>query len=235
MSNRKTTTRKGFTLLEILVAATMTALLAGSLYATLYTSFRARAGAERAVANFRGAELAADFICAELRSAVVPNGILAGTFMGTDGTGVAGCESDTVSFYRTADATDQDVGKSDIMLVELACEPSSQGAGMDLVRRVKRNLLAPVVYDLPGETLCRNVLALNLRYFDGVSWLDSWDSTLAENSLPLAVEVDLTLADDEQTSAGGGPASAQAEYRTIHVLWMPASSLTVGTQIEVAQ
>jgi len=230
VSNRKATTRKGFTLLEILVAATMTAVLVGSLYATLYTSFKARAGAERTVAKFRRAELAADFICAELRSAVVPNGILAGTFTGTDGTGAGSLDSDTVSFYRTADATDQDVGQGDIMKVELVCEPSSQGTGMDLVRTIRRNLLAQVIYDVPGEVLCRNVLALNLRYFDGVSWLDSWDSTTEENSLPLAVEVDLTLADDEPTSTG-----AQAEYRTTHVLWMPASSLTVGMQIEVAQ
>ena len=228
---------KGFTLLEVLVAATMTALLAGTLYATLSIAFKARRNATEEVANFRRAELAADFICAELRSAVVPNGILAGTFMGTDGTGVAGRESDTVSFYRTADATDQDVGKSDIMLVELACEPSSRGADMDLVRRVRRNLLAQIVYDMPGEVLCRNVLALNFRYFDGMSWLDSWDSTTVENSLPLAVEVDLTLADDEQASAGarGVQAGAKGEYRTIHVLWMPSSSLTAGMQIEVAQ
>jgi prepilin-type N-terminal cleavage/methylation domain-containing protein len=237
VNNPKATTQKGFTLLEVLVATTMTALLAGSLYATLSIAFKARRNATEEVAGFRGPELAADLICAELRSAAVPNGILAGTFKGTDGTGVAGRESDTVSFYRIADATDQDVGKSDIMKVELACEPSSQGAGMDLGRRVRRNLLAPVVYDMPGELLCRNVLAFNLRYFDGMSWLESWDSTLVENSLPLAVEVDLTLACDEQAAAAARrmPADARAEYRTIHVLWMPSSSLTVGTQIETAQ
>ena len=237
MDNHKATTRKGFTLLEVLVAATMTALLAGTLYATLSIAFKARRAATEEVANFRGAELAADFICAELRSAVVPNGILAGTFTGTDGTGMAGRESDTVSFYRTADATDQDVGQGDIMKVELACEDSSQVVGMDMVRHVRRNLLAPVVYDMPGEVLCRNVLALNFRYFDGMSWLDSWDSTTVDNSLPLAVEVDLTQAGDAPQAAGarGAPAEAPAEYRTIHVLWMPASSLTVGMQIEVAQ
>jgi hypothetical protein len=51
------------------------------------------------------------------------------------------------------------------------------------------------------------------------------------------VEVDLTLADDEQASAGArvAPPGPQTEYRTIHVLWMPSSSLTAGMQIEVAQ
>lgn len=212
------------------MAATMMALLTGGLYTALSVASKARRNSNEEVGNFRRVELAADFVCAELRSAVVPNGILAGTFMGTDGTGVGNLESDTVMFYRTADATDQDVCQGDIMKVELACETSSQGAGMDLIRTVRRNLLAQVVYDVPGEVLCRNVLALNLRYFDGVSWLDSWDSTVVENSLPLAVEVDLTLADNEQTSAG-----APAQYRTTHVLWLPASSLTVGMQVEVSQ
>jgi len=230
--------RKAFTLLEVLVAATMTALLAGSLYATLYTAFRARRSGVEAVGSSRRAELAADFVCAELRSAVVPNGILAGTFFGEDATGPLGSESDTVSFYRTADAIDQEAGQGEIMMVELACEPSSRGSGMDLVRRVRRNLLAPTFYDLPAEVLCRNVLAFNLRYFDGVEWLDSWDSSVEENTLPLAVEVDLVLAVDQEAgpdSARSAQAGDPGEYRTVHVLWMPSSSLQPGIQIEVAQ
>lgn len=212
----------------------MTAMLAGGLYATLSAAFKARRNSNDEIGTFRRAELAADFVCTELRSAVVPNGILAGTFMGTDGTSITGRESDTVSFYRTADATDQDVCQGDIMMVELACEPSSRGTGMDLVRRVRRNLLAPTFYDMPGEVLCRDVLAMNIRYFDGMSWLDSWDSTTVENSLPLAVEVSLTIASDEPPSAGT-TAGFPAEYNTTHVLWLPASTLTVGTQIETAQ
>lgn len=238
MSKPRATNRKGFTLLEVLVASTMTAVLAGSLYAMLHTAFRARRSAAEAVGGSRRAELAAHFICAELRSAVVPNGILAGTFFGEDATGGLGRESDTVSFYRTADASDQEAGQGEIMMVELACEPSSRSAGMDMVRRVRRNLLASTFYDLPGEVLCRDVLAFNLRYFDGVEWMDSWDSSVEENTLPLAVEVDLVLAVEKKTgpesirSIQGG---AGGEYRTIHVLWMPSSSLQPGLQIEAEQ
>jgi len=238
VSKPRATTRKAFTLLEIHVAVTMTALLAGSLYATLHMAFRARRSAAEAVGSSRRAELAADFVCAELRSAVVPNGILAGTFFGEDATGVLGSESDTVSFYRTADASDQEASQGEIMMVELACEPSSQGAGMELVRRVRRNLLAPTFYDLPGEVLCRGVLAFNLRYFDGVEWMDSWDSSVEENTLPLAVEVDLVLADEEKAGPESVPSiqsGEPGEYRTVHVLWMPSSSLQPGMTIEAAQ
>ncbi len=232
MSKTTPTNRKAFTLLEVLLAATMTALLAGSLYATLYTAFRARRSAIEAVGSSQRAELAADFVCTELRSAVVPNGILAGTFYGEDATGSLGRESDTVSFYRTADAIDQQAGQGEIMMIELGCEPSLEGAGMNLVRGVRRNLLATTFYDLPGEVLCRGVLAFNLRYFDGVEWLDSWDSSVEDNTLPLAVEVDLVLAADDKAGPESIRAGETGEYRTIHVLWMPASTLQAGVQIE---
>jgi len=238
--NRRTTTtraggrRKAFTLLEVLLAAAMSAVLAGVLYATLHTAFRARSQAEDQVADFRRAELVAEFICSELRSAVVPNGILAGTFYGEDATGPAGPDSDSVEFYRAAGATDQEVGQGDIMMVELLCEPSSGGSGMDLVRRVRRNLLAPTFYDLPNQVLARGVMGFNLRYFDGLVWTDSWDSSTMDNSLPLAIEVDVLVASDED-AASDPTRGAADEYRATHVLWLPASTLDVGLEIEVEQ
>ena len=80
----------GFTLLELLVATAMTAVLAGSLYATLHVAFKARRAATAAVEQMRKAELAVELIRAEVESAVVPRGILAGGFLGEDATDGAG-------------------------------------------------------------------------------------------------------------------------------------------------
>ena len=48
---------------------------------------------------------------------------------------------------------------------------------------------------------------LNLRYFDGESWLDEWDSTVDANSLPVAMEVDIQVAykTTNPTSTQGDP------------------------------
>ena len=49
--------------------------------------------------------------------------------------------------------------------------------------------------------LCRNVMSLNLRYFDGDGWLDEWDSTADANSLPKAVEIDIEIANQVRSSS----------------------------------
>ena len=56
-----------------------------------------------------------------------------------------------------------------------------------------RNLLASTIPEPVTETLCRQVVSFNLRYFDGSAWHDSWDSTTNDNALPAAVEVQLSI------------------------------------------
>ena len=70
-----------------------------------------------------------------------------------------------------------------------------------LVRKVTTNLLSPKEVDPEEHVLCRNVMSLNLRYFDGDSWLDEWDSTEDANSLPKAVEVDIEIANRVRRSS----------------------------------
>lgn len=58
--------------------------------------------------------------------------------------------------------------------------------------------------DMPQLTaaklLAREVVSVTFRYFDGAQWLEEWDST-ARNELPKAIEILLTLR-DEQPAAG---------------------------------
>ena len=51
------------------------------------------------------------------------------------------------------------------------------------------------------QVLCRNVTSLNLSYFDGEGWVDEWDSTADANSLPLAVQIDIKIANNAITAA----------------------------------
>jgi prepilin-type N-terminal cleavage/methylation domain-containing protein len=62
-----------------------------------------------------------------------------------------------------------------------------------LVRRVTTNLLSQVAVEGDEEVLCRGVRSLNLRYYDGLTWQDNWDSTQLENAIPTAVEVVVEL------------------------------------------
>ena len=78
---------------------------------------------------------------------------------------------------------------------------TAPGGGTEqvLVRDVTSNLLAEIQSDPQEEVLCRGVRSLNFRYFDGLTWQDSWDSTQVSNAIPSAVEMVIEL----DRSAGG--------------------------------
>jgi type II secretion system protein J len=209
---RKTT---AFTLLEMLVATAMVAVLAGSLYASLAIAFKARRSALAAVEPVRKVEIALTMIGDDLRGAVVPKGILAGPFLGMEGKDDRGHDSDALEFHCVAGSPEQAEGIGDIKKVEFLCEPSDDKRTQILVRYVTTNLLAPKTVEPLREVLCRGVYAFNLRYFNGTEWLDNWDSTVENNTLPCAIEVTLRLDDSTQ------PDSNTSGYYASKVLLVP--------------
>jgi len=209
--------RRGFTLLEMLVATAMVAILAGSLYASLYIAFKARRNLLTAVDAVRKCNQAVELIKADLQSAVVPKGNLAGIFVGISGGGVLGTGVDSLSFFSAAADVEPSAGIGDIMKIEYDCEPL-EGGQMALIRYVTTNLLAPVATEPRQEVICRGVSGFVLRYFDGTTWLDSWDSTVQDNLLPMAVEVTIEF----QGGAGGVSSDpGNAVQRVCDVILLP--------------
>ncbi len=194
----------GFTLLELILATMLIALLAASLYASMRIGIKAGDRALAAVDPTRRLVQAMDLVVQDLSAAIVPNGMLAGPFVGQNNNDGAGRDSDTLSFYSIAAAGKVLASTGDIRKVELACQPSPTGRDQDLLRGLTTNLLAPQVPDPQMETLCRHVVSFNLRYFDGASWQDNWDSNALGNVLPAAVEVTLAVAADTTTAAKTG-------------------------------
>ena len=224
MTERRAGTR-AFTLLEMLVATALIAILACSLYASLGIAFRARRSALAAIEPVRKADLAVDLLAEDLRCAVVPKGVLAGPFVGEDGQDTAGRDADSLVFYSTTDSPEPAVGVGDIKRVELGCEPAADGRTQVLVRLVTTNLLAPKTPEPLREVLCRGVFAFNLRYFSGREWLDSWDSTVEDNTLPYVIEVVLQLEEGRAELNGGG-------HRVTRVILVPCGVMpTDATQI----
>jgi prepilin-type N-terminal cleavage/methylation domain-containing protein len=96
---RRTGRQSGFTLLEMLVATAMTAMLAGSLYASLYIAFRARRTAVATTDTIRFGTQAMSIIESDLKSAPNPNGILIGAFLGQSGQAMGTSSGDELTFY----------------------------------------------------------------------------------------------------------------------------------------
>jgi len=188
--------QRGFTLLEMLVALAIMGILASGLYMSLHIAFRAQKSAERTIAPVRAGTLALELLRRDLVSALPPTGILAGAFIGEDAKAEFSTEdADLLVFYSTVE--DAGRGATGIRMIEFALASTEDGSEKILVRRVTENLLAPIMPEPVEEVLCRNVKSLNVRHFDGTEWQDSWDSGMAGDTLPLAVEVTLTLPDPD--------------------------------------
>jgi prepilin-type N-terminal cleavage/methylation domain-containing protein len=146
---------------------------------------------------------------------------LAGAFVGYDGaaSGSKGSGDDSVIFYTTAEGPQHPSGgDGEIKKVELSVDAGTR----ILYRKVLSNLTAPQQQQIEPdqEVLCRNVRSFNLRYYDGSTWQDTWDSTQTSpaNELPVAVEVTLEIgppADDPQS----------VPHRYIRVIPIPCSNL----------
>jgi prepilin-type N-terminal cleavage/methylation domain-containing protein len=199
---------RGFTLLELLVAMTLMVVTAACLYTALYTGFRAHRSAMSAVQpTFRALD-AIELLKQDIYGVLPPTGVLAGAFVGTDLRGIKGADTDSLEFYTTQvyggrDETVGGIGKVELGLEE-DLDADLYGNTRDsykLVRKVTSNLLSPKVIDPNEQVLCRNVVSLNLRYFDGSSWVDEWDSAEDANSLPLAVEIDIQVVDDTRNKS----------------------------------
>ena len=221
---RRDRQRAAFTLLEMLFALGMMSMLAGALYASLRTAFRARDAALRAIEPARRAELAIELMRPAIASALPPSGVLAGEFTGTDAIGDDGEDADSLLLHALV-AHGEALGTAPgVVRVELGLSEPEAGSPKALVRWTTDNLLAPETPEPRAEVLCRGVAALDLTYFDGSSWIDSWDSTTAGNALPDAVEVTLTLAPD------GKAGEDEEGYSISRVLLIPCGGAGANGQ-----
>jgi type II secretion system protein J len=203
-AKRKADYPRAFTLLELLVAMTLMVVVAACLYSALYTGFAARRSALSAAEPTSLAINAIELLKQDIYGVLPPSGVLAGAFVGTDSTGVKGVDADSLEFYTTHIYADEDHPVGGLGKIQLVLEEDTDydRANYRLVRRLTTNLLPPRAIDPQEQVLCRNVTSLNLRYFDGESWLDEWDSTADANSLPRAVEIEIQIANDSTNGAG---------------------------------
>jgi prepilin-type N-terminal cleavage/methylation domain-containing protein len=221
--------RTGFTLLEMILATALIAVVMGVLYATLTIVLKSRDTANAAVAPAKTVLQAADLIRQDFEAVLPPdmveNGKLSGEFVGNTDTG-----SSMLDFYCMGNDAGWAVAPPAAALPGLGAPvtetdvPWSEGSrhvvlGLKtdvnppmLVREVTRNLLSPVVPDPEVEILCRNVKTFDLQYFDGTDWQTEWDSTALGNALPLAVQMTLQVYVD---SRPGQP----PELYTIHKIF----------------
>lgn len=189
----------GFTLIEVLVASTISAVLIVALYAVFHGALNLRESTFERVDHSLPRSYASQTLRRDFAAMTPPSGILAGPLLGERGEDNA-LRTDSLEFYTASAVVAAGEPWGDIQKVEYRLgESDSSGSeeGRDFVRVVTRNLLATTTEEPPERRLLTGVESLEFSYYDGEIWEESWDSTTHENESPLAVRVRIEFAEGE--------------------------------------
>lgn len=193
--------RRGFTLVEILIATMAFAVLLAALHTVLFSALKLRREAGERINAIELRRQAARVLARDLRNGWL--GAFDATLLGRSDSGDGG-RADTLDFYTTTGTVTDTAPWGEVQrVVYYLAEPdrtTTNTLGRTLTRAVYRNLLTDVEETPETTPLLRHVASFELAYYDGTDWQDTWDSTLRDDAPPEAVRVRLTFAEPpEQT------------------------------------
>jgi general secretion pathway protein J len=177
---------RGFTLVEVLLAVSLVAMMATLVFGSLYVTTSAIEAARANSANEQIVRSTLRVMTDELSVGVTRSDT--GPWMGINGQ-QDGQPADSVAFltmgqFRGAEST------KDTELVRIVYTRE----GDRLLRFVRRNLYGLTDESVEQVELATKVKGFNVRYYDGTSnlWLDEWDGR-GRPGLPKALLIELTL------------------------------------------
>jgi len=123
-------------------------------------------------------------------------------------------DNEDVDSLMRIETTNLDPQELEEMMTELQ---STSSSGSSLSEELQEKLKSSVLVDYVG--------GLNIRYYDGTDWVDTWDME-EEGSLPRAVELTLTITDADNKG------SSLTQATVVHLLFSgvsPAGQATAGS------
>ncbi len=218
--------RRGFTLLELLIATAVGAVVLLVIQTTFFGALRLHNTTHARIEADRVLERTLGLVRRDFAGLMLPGGTLTGQFQTSEFSstmaGIAG-ERVTPDFVTTSGRIDGWSPFSEAQRVAYYLTDAEAGSNTKTLTRVVYRNLLPVQEDTPEETpLLPGVAAASVLYYDGAGWTDFWDSEVSQ-TLPTAVKFSLTMA-----AAPGSPAPAPFE------LIVPIAVLTTTSQTEAA-
>ena len=180
----------GFTLVEVLLAVSLVAMMATLVFGSLYVTTNAIDTARAKSADEQIVRSTLRVMTDELSvSKDLQNG--SGPWMGINGQ-LDGRPADSVAFLTMGQFRGAESAK-DTELVRIVYTRE----GDRLLRFVRRNLYGLTDESVEQVELATKVKGFNLRYYDGKSnlWLDEWDGRV--RGAPKAILIELTLLQEK--------------------------------------
>ncbi len=203
----------GFTLLEILTATLMFTIIIGALYSVFYGAIRMREKAYKTFEKGLPRAYVSSVIRKDLLSLLPSSGLFSGALIG-ENEEENGVRRDTIEFYTSSGIVTDASPWGDIRHVKYSLatrdelgeekkEDSSTLAAVDLIRTVTDNLLQTEEEEPRIEHLLHGVQSLEIAYYDGEYWEDSWDATTQTDETVEAVS--MLISFDPQSATDTQP------------------------------
>ncbi|HEY5344712.1 MAG TPA: type II secretion system protein GspJ [Verrucomicrobiae bacterium] len=200
----KTNNQNAFTLIEMILAIGVAAIVLIAVNAVFFASLHLRDDTSDMVDAATPIDATATFLKRDLQCVVTPtNGtskVLSGGFRVGDGITSDGV-SDPVAiemFTATGALSDsQPWGDIQRVTYELKNSTVANANGRDLYRSILRNLLSSTTPVVDDQLMMSGVTSVKFSCYDGAVWQDAWDTTSAtavNTNLPLAVRVTIQMA-----------------------------------------
>jgi len=213
--------RGGFTLIELVLALAVAAIVLTAINSVFFGAMKLRAGATRVAEQTMPVERGLAVLKKDLIGAVPP-GVLAGA-MGTDLTMNGMNISPILEFYTSTGILADDEPWGDIQKIDYWLQDHTNRTdttpGKDLIRGVTRNLLSPTVITPDAQKVLSGVNTFRFSFYDGTNWTDFW--TAANSNMPVAIEALITFAGPK----GGSPLSPPVRF-FVPIVTMSLTNLT---------
>ena len=184
--------RSAFTLLELLIAVSIFAIVLAAINTVFYSALRLRNKTAAALDEALPLQQALLAMKRDLAGLVPPGGMVSGTLQTTVQTSLDGQVSP--DFYTATGTLDDLVPWGDVQKISYLLRASNNGGfGKELIRATTRNLLAIIQEPPEEQSLLNGVENLTFSFYDGTQWQTTWDSA-AQTNLPTAIKVEIQLA-----------------------------------------
>ena len=232
---RKQSQSKAFTLIEIIAALSLSLVAMGILQSSLSIAFKSQKHTQNFTTPIITANAILNNIEQDLLAVLPPTGTYAGAFTTVldEEQEIEFDETSAITYYTTNPKTTANNKAAFIKQVTLALQPQDQNSNdnplYSLIKTINTDFMSEIPeLQVKSEIVATNIHSLVYEFFDGQEWLEEWDSTANEDSLPIAIKITLVI--------NKTPGQETPQFHTANkIITMPCALTQIQREIKQEQ